>query len=367
MKNQNYKISREVFKFPYNGRFEASDDEKFSEKLCSGTIKIRKYIFKVGKLGLLSIQILSNGITGLDPSQSMGFPIFPTRPLIMRSINSNASLSIKVKNPPIFFNRPDKLVYTEPQIYESAYRRLKDENLSVEELMAELRGGGLDFDTAFKIVLGATILYMVHLNNLGVKGFQPSIRPPHHELIPEANSRPPSFGGYSSFNSRTVLGSDRINSGPDTNLIRNAYSQIPSLSVNGTDHCVTAWSVAKHSHHGPDFGMNPTDYGMTQADLDNIAEKGLINHISEGGTPPSAKYVIDLQWRWKLFAERQDVNKFGIQPVMGEQCHVVKHNRTGIFLAFKVDSGESFTGYKLTRVQSLNHNRTGVIGQNYKP
>lgn len=51
---------------------------------------------------------------------------------------------------------------------------------------------------------------------------------------------------------------------------------------------------------------------------------------------------------------------------MGEQCHVVKHDRTGIFLSFKAVSGESFTGYQLNEVQSLNHDKNGIIGNDYK-
>jgi hypothetical protein len=89
-------------------------------------------------------------------------------------------------------------------------------------------------------------------------------------------------------------------------------------------------------------------------------------HIRDGGTPPNAEYVKAFQQRWKRFAEHKDVRECGIQTVMGQDCHVLKHNRTRIFLAIKSDSGESFTGYQLTERQSMNHNNTGVIGKNYK-
>ena len=51
---------------------------------------------------------------------------------------------------------------------------------------------------------------------------------------------------------------------------------------------------------------------------------------------------------------------------MGEQCDVVKHDRTRIFLAFKVDNKESYTGYRLNPDQSQNHKTNGIIGKNYK-
>jgi hypothetical protein len=105
---------------------------------------------------------------------------------------------------------------------------------------------------------------------------------------------------------------------------------------------------------------------MTQKDLDSIANKGLINHIRDGGTAPSADYVQALQRRWKRFAEHRDVRKCGIQPVMGKPCDVVKHDRTRIFLAFSEETGKSYTGYRLNTDQSLNHEKTGTIGKNYK-
>lgn len=105
---------------------------------------------------------------------------------------------------------------------------------------------------------------------------------------------------------------------------------------------------------------------MSQADLDSIVKKGLITHIRDGGTVPPADYVKALQKRWKAFAEHKNVRDCGIQTVMGEQCHVVKHDRTRIFLSFKADSGESFTAYQLKKQQYLNHNKDGIIGNDYK-
>ena len=51
---------------------------------------------------------------------------------------------------------------------------------------------------------------------------------------------------------------------------------------------------------------------------------------------------------------------------MGKQGYVVKHDRTRIFLAFKVDSRESYTGYRLNPDKSLNYDKNNTIGKNYK-
>lgn len=76
--------------------------------------------------------------------------------------------------------------------------------------------------------------------------------------MPGANSRPPYVGGYSSSGPRTVLSLESTNSGPDRNIIQNAYSQILTLYVAETNDEVTAWSVAKHAHYRPDFGLEPS-------------------------------------------------------------------------------------------------------------
>ena len=105
---------------------------------------------------------------------------------------------------------------------------------------------------------------------------------------------------------------------------------------------------------------------MTQSDLDSIAVNGLINHINQGGTPPNADYVKALQKRWKAFSEHKNVRDCGAQLFMGKDCHVRKHDGTGIFIAFDLESGESVTGYQLTKRQFQNHDKYGTIGKNYK-
>ena len=53
------------------------------------------------------------------------------------------------------------------------------------------------------------------------------------------------------------------------------------------------------------------------------------------------------------------------QNVMGEKCRVFKHMKSGHFVAFKNETGESYTGYKLDPFQSNQHDRMGIIGNNY--
>jgi hypothetical protein len=81
-KIKNYNISREVFKFPYNGNFETNDNEMFSEKFCCYTIKFRKKVIKGIKWAIFYLEVSFTGANGVIPSQSIGLPIIPNNPPI---------------------------------------------------------------------------------------------------------------------------------------------------------------------------------------------------------------------------------------------------------------------------------------------
>ena len=87
-KSKKYVISHEVYKYPYCAKLDHTEDY-LSDKVCRGTIKIRKKIVRKFVYGQL---IFSLG-TGLAPTQAIGSPILPTTPSVMRSIHSNAYLS----------------------------------------------------------------------------------------------------------------------------------------------------------------------------------------------------------------------------------------------------------------------------------
>ena len=247
----------------------------------------------------------------------------------------------------------DKIQRSVPQHYVSNHS---------QSVINELRAGSRLTEAAWLLLT----IWMLQQQSVGFQTVRQAPPPPHLKCLYGKNYKPGQFGYGKGIGPRSITVTGATNSGSERNLIQNAYSQIPNISVEGTDWEITAWSVAKHAHHGPDFGLDPTKYGMTQSDLDSIAVNGLINHINQGGTPPNANYVKALQKRWKAFAEHKNVQSCGIQPVMGKDCHVVKHDSTRIFLSFDSESGESFTGYQLTKGQSQNHEKNGIIGKNYK-
>ena len=135
---------------------------------------------------------------------------------------------------------PNKVTYTEPEIdalQQLVFNQFK-KGYDVQQVINMLRAGGIDFDTAATIVLAAAIGYMMYVN--GAQGFSPAHRYPPHiaEWGNVNNGGPPHVGGYGTGmgtgpRSITVIGA--TNSGSERNLIQNAYSQIPNISVEGTD------------------------------------------------------------------------------------------------------------------------------------
>ena len=174
---------------------------------------------------------------------------------------------------PVIIYQPDKIILRDKSIdeFNQISSKFLDGSISMDEAILQLRGGGRFKDISFIVLY----IWLYRLHNNHVEGFQP-IRPPHQEWMPTgADQRPPYAGGYSSSNKGSSLGLTHTNDGfkeLSRTKIQNAYSQIPNLSVEGTNQQVTAWSAVKHIHHSPDFGLDPSKYGMTQKDLDSIAK-----------------------------------------------------------------------------------------------
>lgn len=334
-----------------------------------GELLTEKQARKNRKMFLLKVFLLGSTTMGgvLAPNLSVMLPA-PT-PISIIDFPTRESMNTKTRHIPILvptiLNRPNKILITAKQIdeFDQICSKVQDGSISMEEAILQLRGGGRLEDIC-KI---AVFIYLFQYSY--VEGFQP-IRPPHLEWMPEgAPKRPPYAGGYGSSNSGSSLGltsrNDGFNKWTQTK-IQNSYSHIPNLSIEGTNFKITAWSVAKHAHHGPDFGMDPAKYGMTPSDLKSIARNGLIIHIRKGGTAPPVAYVKELQKNLQTFVERDTVRYCGVNSVMGQDCHVFKEDTSRLFLSFKVDTEESFTGYQLKLTQSTNHDTYGSIGKTYK-
>ena len=365
MIRKNYKISQEVLKFPCNGNFNENDNEMLSQKFCCYIINTRKKIAKAAEWAVFYLDVTLTVANGVSPLQALGSTPF-VRP--STELRFPDSVSEKIRIAPVTSTTVDKIMYTKTEIdelHQSIFSQFEN-GYDVQQVISTLRAGGMTFDKAFSIALTVAVMYTMYANK--VQGFQAVHRSqPRFNGWGNNNHGGPSqargYGKGAGPKSIMVIGD--ANSEPDRNLIQNAYNQIPTLTVEGEDLQVTAWSAAKHAHHGPAFGLDPTKYGLTQSDLDNIADVGLINHINEGKTPPNAAYVKALQHRWKAFAEHKSVRDCGEETVMGRACRVFKHDSTGLFLSFESKSKESFTGYQLSPNQSDRHDQNQSIGNDY--
>ena len=177
--SKKYVISVEVFKYPYCGK--SIESEKFlSEKICLATIRIRKKIVKKTKrvfiYGQLILALLGNE---LAPSQAIGLPILTTTSAIMRTIDSYTPKKVIIAR--VIESSPDKVIFTEKQmdqLYDFAVK-CANGSMSKEELITELRGGGIeDWVGAFGIIIAIIIV----INN--VTGFQ---IPPNRGAIVHPN------------------------------------------------------------------------------------------------------------------------------------------------------------------------------------
>ena len=139
----------------------------------------------------------------------------------------------------IMDNKPDKIVFTEKQMYQLYDLAIKLDNnsISLEELITELRGGEFkDWGAAFAIIIAIITV----LNN--VDAFQVPPAPGPHLVWLYGNQHPGNHHGHGKEagpRSSTIVkatqnaGSDKKQS--SAGILQEAYSQIPSLSVKGTN------------------------------------------------------------------------------------------------------------------------------------
>lgn len=155
-------IQKEIFKYPYNGSIE--ENEKLSEHLCLSTLKDRKKLVNTLKWWLVYGQFTITIASGIFPSQSIGIPIYSRPSLINLSnnLNKNFHNDKKFKIMEFINNKVDKKNFTEQEISELqqlVYSEFR-EGKTVEQVIDELRGGGILDDDAYLlgVLLGVTFI-----------------------------------------------------------------------------------------------------------------------------------------------------------------------------------------------------------------
>ena len=130
---QKYKVSVEVFKYPYYGK--SVESEKFlSEKICCITTKICKKIIKGIKWSLFCLEVSVSVANGVTPSQAIGLPIIPTthNPVLIRSIHSNADLSKQAIIAQVIQQMPPEIDFTQEEMNELYHLSVEYKNNSLK-------------------------------------------------------------------------------------------------------------------------------------------------------------------------------------------------------------------------------------------
>ena len=200
-KSKKYVISREVYKYPYCAKLDDTEDY-LSDKVCRGTIKIRKKIVRKTKRVVVYGQLIATLGDGLAPSFAIGLPILPTTPAIIKIIHSDRS-SLKQE---IFASAiqqlPAKNHFTESEL--NILYRLSCEctnptnSLSREEVInkiTNLRGGdSVDVAKGLIIVAAAVAGILLAESASGFILSPHAFIPPHLQWLYGDNAVPGQYG-----------------------------------------------------------------------------------------------------------------------------------------------------------------------------
>ena len=332
--------------------------------------------------------------SGIFPSQSIGIPIYsrPSLINISNNLNKNFHNDKKFKIMEFINNKVDKKNFTEQEISELqqlVYSEFR-EGKTVEQVIDELRGGGILDDDAYLlgVLLGVTfiLLYTISptqalkpiLNYRNVVDFSNFGGPLHPHMKGYRSAARCSYTARSIRHlnlqhgkisiSKLVMQGKLIDSGLEGNSVPSDYRQLPDLLITGTNIGknavlkVTARSVVRHLHHADVFGIDPLDYGMKKVDLAKLKSLGIDRYMSQGGPQPPAELIYKLQFEWKRFAETPNVRYYGIGIFMNSKCHIFMDPKSKVFLALNVHNGASRSCYQLTSPQAQRFQRFNKIG-----
>ena len=145
------------------------------------------------------------------------------------------------------------------------------------------------------------------------------------------------------------------------NLVKETYSG----SMQVTEDCkITDWQAASHLYHGKGVGVNPEDFGITQAELIKIQDEGFIKYVQRGNKLPSIEHVRTYQKSLKDICldpstDRRDdseyYNPHGVTPTTA-----FKNDR--YLVCFNQTTGDLITGDKQRRGTINKFDQTNKIG-----
>jgi phage-related tail protein len=127
---------------------------------------------------------------------------------------------------------------------------------------------------------------------------------------------------------------------------------------------ITDWQAASHLYHGNGVGVNPEDFGITQAELIKIQDEGFIKYVQRGNKLPSIEHVRSYQKSLKDICldpstDRRDdseyYNPHGVTPTTA-----FKNGR--YLVCFNQTTRDLITGDKQRRGTINKFDQTNKIG-----
>mmetsp|Transcript_4633 Transcript_4633/g.8591 ORF Transcript_4633/g.8591 Transcript_4633/m.8591 type:complete len:272 (-) Transcript_4633:463-1278(-) len=191
-------LSSKMYKYPYCGKLYDTKDY-LSDKVCRGTIKIRKKIVrKTKRIYVYGKLILSLG-NRLSPAPAIALPILLNPLTIMKFSHSNVDLSKKAIIAQVIKEMPAEIDFTEREIDQLYNLEIewRNNSLSQEELITKisnLRGGSFINVVAALRVIGAMIILLTN-GSLAFKPNPNEIIPPHLQWLYE-NQKPGNYFEY---------------------------------------------------------------------------------------------------------------------------------------------------------------------------
>lgn len=273
----------------------------------------------------------------------------------------------------------DKIRLTNQQIkqFDIIVKKCMDGSITMEEAILELRGGDDLTDVA------AIITFIIFVNwydsLFGVKAFQGNPLP-HMDPFGwssgkynsrnsgQSSSNTPSRFERETFHQMRQMCSASADENGFMMSYDNAYNLIKETytgSMGVTEEFkISDWQATSHVYHGNGVGVNPEDFGITQAKLDKIRDGGLIAYARRGNKLPSMEHVRAYKKALKNICTdsanvRRDDSKYysknGVYPTT-----VFKNSR--YLICFNQDTGDLITGDKQRRGSITKFERTNQLG-----
>lgn len=344
--------------------YSCEKDFEFIFKLNNKTRNLKFQLRKFTYQGLLLYSIAVTTLPVTTPALQNVLPFCKSQTQMVRVVSDENEfnsilfkMKMKYQISPIHVSSKDKIILTQSELdkVELILKRYRMGFSTLENVVLDLRGG----EGEGKWILFFAFLYLLEYYSAGAfplpefmdpVGAALRLRPKPAPYMSQCPKRYP----FERERLRTVNHMSPAETDENGfvmtydegyNLIAQTYSG--SMQVTD-DFRITDWQGVKHIYHGKGVNVNPEQFGMTQKQLLQIKDDGIIAYARKGNKLPSMEHVRAYQESLKNIC----LDSSTIRRDDSEYFH--KHGRTpatvfrkGEYLvAFNQTTGDLITGDK---------------------